>query len=587
MHDWHYFFHHVPQNLENGTYRIFEPQWKAEILHWFSREDVTQEQKEEFIKALVDFDDGCGSFYRYRAYFLASEALTQFKGCSLGDAIVGQLLKWSYAYFKQDKFDWKIYPQPLIETARAGLEATDRERVITAFVQMVHTTESRTVLQLAAKSLGQLDPGNKTAIAALVLLMQVIQDESKLYNVIRSLEKIDSGNQTAIAASVHLMETTLNKHICIQAVEALGEIGSGNQTAIAALIRFLQTNQGDNICFDAAISLRQIDPGNAAVIDTLAQIIETTQNGYLLRSATAYLCRLNIDNNIAAVREAIPKASAASSERLETTQSIKLRVAESLVKLDPNHAAAITALFQILETTGCEDTRLGVALTLVQINLGKKIAIATLFQLFETTQSERIRLVAAQNLLQTDNCDQKVIDTLFDLVQNLSQCDHVALGYARNIAWEAIQNLTIIDPSHQLAIKALVQLANTTQDVTILMFVAENLARLDSSNKMAKAKLNEVIDTLVQFIQTFQEDVDDEAFLVENRSLDKSCLLDIANSLKEILPSYYLPQVVTAHKDYLSEKFYKQSSYHYEAAFRTIWHCAQNMTYPDFCKAWY
>lgn len=75
MNDWRYFFHHVPGNLDKGTYRIFEPEWKAEILQWFSREDIPKEQKEEFVKALVDFDDGCGNFYRYRAFFLASEAL--------------------------------------------------------------------------------------------------------------------------------------------------------------------------------------------------------------------------------------------------------------------------------------------------------------------------------------------------------------------------------------------------------------------------------------------------------------------------------------------------------------------------------
>ncbi|MCC5609624.1 hypothetical protein LC612_23310 [Nostoc sp. CHAB 5834] len=106
MHDWQYFFNHDRSNLNQGTYRIFEPEWKADILHWFSQKDVDKQQKEDFIQALIDFDDGCGNFYRYRAYFLAAEALSQFPESSLGDAIVEQLLKWSYAYFRQDKRDW-------------------------------------------------------------------------------------------------------------------------------------------------------------------------------------------------------------------------------------------------------------------------------------------------------------------------------------------------------------------------------------------------------------------------------------------------------------------------------------------------
>ena len=95
MHDWRNFFKHVENSLEKSTYRIFEPKWKVEILHWFSREDVVKKHKEEFIQALIDFDDGCGDFYRYRAYFLACEALARFPDCSFGDRIIEQLLKWS------------------------------------------------------------------------------------------------------------------------------------------------------------------------------------------------------------------------------------------------------------------------------------------------------------------------------------------------------------------------------------------------------------------------------------------------------------------------------------------------------------
>ncbi|MEH2401952.1 hypothetical protein [Nostoc sp.] len=60
MHNWQYFFNHDRSNLNQGTYRIFEPEWKAEILHWFSQKDIDKQQKEDFIQALIDFDDGCG-----------------------------------------------------------------------------------------------------------------------------------------------------------------------------------------------------------------------------------------------------------------------------------------------------------------------------------------------------------------------------------------------------------------------------------------------------------------------------------------------------------------------------------------------
>ncbi|MGD1909580.1 MAG: hypothetical protein ACFB2X_01540 [Rivularia sp. (in: cyanobacteria)] len=118
MNDWKYFFEHSFNSLElnspeEGYYRIFAPDYKAEILHWFSGDDIPKQQKEAFIRALVNFDDNCGGFYRYRAYLLAAEALNYFPESSSGDAIVEQLLNWSYVYF-----GWEIFPQPLVEAAR-------------------------------------------------------------------------------------------------------------------------------------------------------------------------------------------------------------------------------------------------------------------------------------------------------------------------------------------------------------------------------------------------------------------------------------------------------------------------------------
>jgi predicted NACHT family NTPase len=70
--DWRYFLNHVPDNPAQGIYRIFEPQWKEVIFLWLGRphEEVEKEQKEEFIKKLVEFEDGCGEFYRTISQYL-------------------------------------------------------------------------------------------------------------------------------------------------------------------------------------------------------------------------------------------------------------------------------------------------------------------------------------------------------------------------------------------------------------------------------------------------------------------------------------------------------------------------------------
>ena len=88
MNDFKYLFDCELNNREQFNYRIFASDSKAQILYWFSREDIPKQQKEAMIRTLVNFDDNCGGFYQYRAYFLAAEALSYFPESSYGDEIV-------------------------------------------------------------------------------------------------------------------------------------------------------------------------------------------------------------------------------------------------------------------------------------------------------------------------------------------------------------------------------------------------------------------------------------------------------------------------------------------------------------------
>jgi hypothetical protein len=47
------------------------------ILLWPGARGYALSAKEEFIKALVEFEDGCKDFYKYQAYFLAAAGLAE------------------------------------------------------------------------------------------------------------------------------------------------------------------------------------------------------------------------------------------------------------------------------------------------------------------------------------------------------------------------------------------------------------------------------------------------------------------------------------------------------------------------------
>ncbi|MEW6496482.1 MAG: hypothetical protein AB1589_28755, partial [Cyanobacteriota bacterium] len=92
---WDYFLNHVSHNPKDSkaSYRIFEPQWKEVILLWLGQE-VDKEfsrQKEAFIDALVEFQDRCGNFYSYKAYFLAAVGIAEFWEYQQSDDILNQI----------------------------------------------------------------------------------------------------------------------------------------------------------------------------------------------------------------------------------------------------------------------------------------------------------------------------------------------------------------------------------------------------------------------------------------------------------------------------------------------------------------
>ncbi|WP_225896071.1 NACHT domain-containing protein [Dendronalium phyllosphericum] len=145
--DWHEFLNHVPDNPALGVYRIFVPQWKEVILLWLGREDVGKEEKEEFIQALIEFDDGCGEyraidtvtrgFYEFRAYLLAAAGVDEWKNSCNADAIVAEIVKWRFGEFKVEQNEWARFLEPIAEGAKTALPQTNRIKVIDALVELI------------------------------------------------------------------------------------------------------------------------------------------------------------------------------------------------------------------------------------------------------------------------------------------------------------------------------------------------------------------------------------------------------------------------------------------------------------------
>ncbi|MEH2119459.1 NACHT domain-containing protein [Nostoc sp.] len=202
INDWGFFFprKHKNQPIKGERYRIFEPQWKQTILLWLGREEENlKEQQQQFIDALVNFKDGCRKFYEYRAYFLATAGIAEFRDYFRADEIVTQIAKWTIDSLSSIK-----------EEAKSALQQTDRTKAIAALVQLLQsTTVDDSTRRRAADSLRKIGTGNKDAIAALVQLLQSTNlDDSTRRQAASSLGEIGTGNEIAIAALVKLLQST-------------------------------------------------------------------------------------------------------------------------------------------------------------------------------------------------------------------------------------------------------------------------------------------------------------------------------------------------------------------------------------------
>lgn len=609
--NWQFFLNHLsisslPSTESESSYRIFEPRWKRVILLWLGRENLKKEDKEAFLQSLVEFADGCETenFYGKRAYFLASSGLAEFPESQQTKEILLELLQWSF-------FDAQVSPL-IAQAAKSALRQTNRQWAIPALIQLLTTIKNETIkrevfkslekigrgnpqvlaaltemlqttssnLQLqVAESLGKIDPGNRNAIATILNLLKTASNEETRQIAFNTLEKIGKGNFKAITTLIQLLQTTDSPTTQRRAYSTIETIGYGNTIAIAALAQLIRTNSDEGIRRQAAESLEKIDSGNPMAITVLVKLINTASNEEIQKQAVysigeitpgnsqaidALIKILSPNNSIFLRWMAVSslgkvgignqKAIDALITLIQSDEQKLLRkdAIESLNKIDPHNQEAITALVKLMESSNDESSRREAAESLGKIDPGNPEAIAALVQLLHTTSDEFTCREAAYSLGKIDPGNLEALKTLIQLIQKDAEPN------VRSLAAESLGEIGIKNPA---AIAALIRLTKTTNDPKTLRRVAVSLGKIGRGNR-------EVISALVQMLKSAQEE---------------SCRLQVADSLINLLIKEEMSEVVASLKEILSEPQKRKDL----ACQKIIWHCAQQLSYPDFYQAWH
>lgn len=600
--NWHYFLNHTSHNPSIGTYRIFEPQWQEVILLWLGREDVPKAQKEEFIKTLLKFEDGCQHFYEYRAYFLAAAAIAEFKDSSFADNILAQIVHWSFDYeveqqkwcksvLSRHKFSGNKAIGSLLDPAnwlaiereaKSALQKTERSRAIAALIDLIKHCQQHKTIRRAAQMLGEIGSGSSEAIAALIQLLENSRDEETRKRAVKSLGEIGFGNSEVTEALSALLGNTQDEEIRRLAAQNLGQIDPGNAKAIAALMRLINTSGDENTRRLASLNLWQIDPENTEVPNALINLIDTSGDENTRRLSAYNLGQIDPGNQ-EALRALINLIDTSGDE------DTRKLAAQNLWQIEPGNPEARAALVNLIQTSGDEDTRRQVAYNLGQIDPESTEAKEALIQLIRTSGDENTRRLAAYNLGEIDPCSQECREALLELIHSSRDEDTQR---------EAAHNLGQIDPGNEEAISALVELVQNSKNQDKRRRCAKILEQIAVGNNQARDGLINLLETSQDELTRWQAatslgqvDAGNEqalTALVEllHASGDEETRAKVTHSLKKNLQDNLCKVAVSKLKDSLCDRVRETDIDLYDRCYELIWHCAQNISYSDFYQAW-
>lgn len=414
--DWHDFLqhdNHHPTPMQ-GIYRIFQPQWKESIILWLgqSEQEVQNSEKEEFIKALVTFTDGCSNFYWYRAFSLAAAGIAEYPDYSHANLIITELVTQA---FHQPINQPESKPLRLIaEKAKQALKETDHPRVINALIE---------IEPIPIYFLVEIATSDKDDIGTLTNLVQH-QTEDICLIAARKLLQIDPGNQIATNTLLNMLRYSRNPWIYHRAARSL----TGNLKAISILQQIQSRPRHPFDAFEIQNILAEISPDNYNPTHSLAATPPTETNTFNFLLNLLYMNLSNTKANLLQNR---------------IIKRILLWLKKSFIYLLRNTCNTLVRLHKKINHN--ENSRLQFIEKLTKLDPGNPKLILNLVELLHTGQDPSIYKQAAETLKEivSEQTYLIVVSNLKDCLQKETSGERYNCCY--EVIWHIAQNLAYPD----------------------------------------------------------------------------------------------------------------------------------------------
>lgn len=460
--DWDFFLpsNHRNKPVKEKKYRVFLPQWQEVILFWLGRDDIDARFKESFINALVKFKDKCGigyskivdrGFYEYQAYFLAAKGVAEFESTQT-TTIVEQIV------------DYVLFDCLVWSDAKDALMATNRQKAIAILSEylLAYNSYDRYSACQIAEILGEVFPGNRLVVESLSEIILNATDEYIYREAINIFWRIASGNQVTIKILLDMIGKSTNEYICKQAVGILGKIGRDNQLVTKALITiFRDTFEGYDLDIDnlVTIYLQKIgDKNNLFIASDLTDIIKNTNiKKKKIRFQYQYLWDYELS----------------SVDRLQKNADNKPTIESLITTIENSHPENSDYRLAILYLGSVDEEN-------------REKAISTLTNILENSSDENIIMSIVQSLYKIDPQNELILETVPNLIENASH---------PNIIYYSMDCLDKFDEIDDEIVNALATIIQKSDNERIIYRAAEYLGNIDPGNKIAIAKLIDLIET--------------------------------------------------------------------------------------------
>ncbi|MEG4628700.1 HEAT repeat domain-containing protein [Microcoleus sp. AR_TQ3_B6] len=301
--DWHFFLNHVPENPKQGIYRIFEKQWKEVILLWLGRGEIEPKPKQEFIDALVKFEDGCGCFYNYQAFLMAAKGIAEFDNYDSALEIIKQIVQWSFGYLSVELNQWltDVYPQ-IRDAAKQILREINHSLVIPQLINLLNTPNEYRCIEVA-DSLGKVVPGHPKAVESLINLIKTCSIPGVRMKAVIVLANIGKDNQETITHLVDLIHSSPDDPLVRSiAAQCVGKIDSNHPDAILLTVTVPNS-------FEESSESKKMETNSEDKIKSLISQICTTSDepiNFEVIQDLRHIIKLHLKSAVSALKEALP-----------------------------------------------------------------------------------------------------------------------------------------------------------------------------------------------------------------------------------------------------------------------------------------